>query len=685
MEGEGSVEYKEKLEPAKRWHSEIELSLKRDKYYLRDGKKIIERYRNESRIAQANNESERKADHFNILWANTEVMRPAVYSRTPRPDIRRRFQTPSPDAPYVVELLERAASYTFEASNLDDHMVYAVNDMLLPGRGTVRVRYVPHFSEGEMGEEVLDYEEVTYEGWNWEDIILGPGKTWEELPWVAFTHMLSKPEVEELAPEFADVLTYGGERPDEESKKDRDNEASIEKKAKIYEVWDRETKTVKWLAEEYKDSLIREDEDPLGLKDFWPIPRPLYAIESNSSLVPVADFTQYRHLADELEDCTVRMGRIVRALRVRGVYNSTISEMAKLFDAGDNDMIPAEGLSRLVESGGVERNIWMFPNDVLVGVLRELQQYRAQLIQQIYELTGISDILRGNSNPHETLGAQKIKANFGSQRLSRKQKEVQRYARDLLRLTVELIAERFSPETLEKMTGLKFLREMQKQQIQQQMQQAQMMAQQTGQQPQQPPPEMMELMQKPSWETIQQTMQDDLLRAYAVDIETDSTIEADQQADQEALSTLMQAISQFGHGVAPLLESGAMNQDAAKQLLVSMLRRFRLGREVEEAIRKAPPQDPNQAENQQQQMEMQQKQQEMQFEQQKMQMEIEQAKQEAQMQQREHALEVERMQLERVRDQEKHRAEMEKMAMDLKVAREKTQLDMRRINAADQA
>jgi len=90
----------------------------------------------------------------------------------------------------------------------------------------------------------------------------------------------------------------------------------------------------------------------------------------------------------------------------------------------------------------------MLPIKEFGETLNILYTRRMSLIGEIYEITGISDIQRGNSDPEETFGAQKLKANFGSQRLQRQQREVQRYAKDLIKLSVELIAENFSPEML---------------------------------------------------------------------------------------------------------------------------------------------------------------------------------------------------------------------------------------------
>jgi hypothetical protein len=75
----------------------------------------------------------------------------------------------------------------------------------------------------------------------------------------------------------------------------------------------------------------------------------------------------------------------------------------------------------------------------------------------VYEVTGVADILRGQTDPNETLGAQELKAQTGSRRVRNTKDELARFARDVFRLVCEAIAENFSPETLADMTGYKYV------------------------------------------------------------------------------------------------------------------------------------------------------------------------------------------------------------------------------------
>ena len=91
----------------------------------------------------------------------------------------------------------------------------------------------------------------------------------------------------------------------------------------------------------------------------------------------------------------------------------------------------------------------------LPGVVVRVQQ-RDVVKQTIYEITGISDILRGATNPHETASAQNIKASWGSQRIQRFQGDVGRYCRDLFRMFAEIIVSKFDWEYLKQITSMDF-------------------------------------------------------------------------------------------------------------------------------------------------------------------------------------------------------------------------------------
>ena len=356
---------------------------------------------------------------------------------------------------------------------------------------------------------------------------------------------------------------------------------------------------VRFLAPSYPAGFVKEVEDPLQLSGFFPMPRPLVLFPKISSLVPVPLYTMYEEQAKELNRITVRINKIVQALKVRGFYDSTLEGLEKVLAADDNVLIPAENVAAMQQGQTLEKAIWLMPLEKLVAVLQQLYVQRQQIKQVIYEITGISDILRGASVASETATAQNIKNQWGTLRLKKMQKQVARYVRDCLRIMGEVALTKFSQQTLSQMTGLQFPTAQQKQQAQMVLQQLQAQAQQMAQQPSMPgqppaqppapPPQVMAAAQLPSWEEIMGLLTNDLQRNYRIDIETNSTVDAEATEDKQNMGEFLNAIAQFMNGAAPLVQQGVLPFDAAKSILLAVTRRYRFGPEVEDELKKMQP------------------------------------------------------------------------------------------------
>lgn len=587
---------------ARRWLLEIRLADKRERDWRKTARDILNRYRGK----------DRKKNSFNILWANTEVLRPALYNSTPKPDVRRRFRQNDALGKAVAEVAERGISYCVDAYDADNYIGNDVLDALLPGRGLSRVRYVPSIKqvEGEAFDgkrEEVEYEQALCEHVQWDDFLHGPGKTWEEVQWNAFRCKFSRDELrEKFGKRIGDKITLDDTKePEVESERNSTELKEVFKRAELWEVWDKEGKDGKgrvfFVNESYREGLIfpksKEDgEDdgkdgtpPIKFKNFFPVPRPLQLVEDTGSLLPIPLYELYREQADELDRLSTRINRVINALKVRGVYDSTLSELSELMKGDDNALIPAEQARAWMTNGGLEKAIWWMPIEQSAKVLRELYVARDTCKQVIFEITGLSDILRGATDPNETLGAQKLKANSSSLRLQRMQREVQRYTRDLIRLLAEVIGEHFSQETLAQMTGLQFPTAVMKQQAQLQLQaaQAQAVPQQPGQPPAAPPPpdpNVQKMLSMPTWEDIMGVLRSDMQREYRVDIETDSTIAQSLQQDMEGLKEVVGGIVEFWQGVGPAVQAGAVSIEAVKAITMSIVRRARMGLEVEDAL-----------------------------------------------------------------------------------------------------
>lgn len=114
------------------------------KRWFKRGEDIEKRYRDE-RNRVSNEDGTRR---YNSLWSNVEILKPALYGREPLPVAERRFHDKDPVGRGAATILERALRNEIEICGYDEAMQRVVSDYLLPGRGTVWVRYEPEIAEG---------------------------------------------------------------------------------------------------------------------------------------------------------------------------------------------------------------------------------------------------------------------------------------------------------------------------------------------------------------------------------------------------------------------------------------------------------------------------------------------------------------------------------------------------------
>lgn len=538
-----------------RYVAEIDLYAKEAQTWLPRAEKIVKRYR-DRRTARDEN-----AARFNILWSNIQTLLPALYSRNPKPDFQRRFMDADPVGRVACEILERANSYTLEKVDFESVMRQCTMDRLLCGRGTLWVRYVPHFSASTMlanegpqidddaqaGEDTrgesaqeLEYEQVDLDYVHWTDFGHNVARVWREVYIVWRSCYLTREElIERFGEEIGRVVPL-----DHKAANDKGNGGDESaQKAKIYEMWDRRTRRAVWLSKSYQHGLLDELNDPLGLENFFPCPRPLLPNMANDSVIPDPDYAMYQDQAQELDALTGRIRSLTKAIKVVGVRDASQQALSRIFSEGlENDLVPVESWAAFAEKGGIKGAIELVPMQEIVQTLLSLYDARERVKAELYEITGMADIIRGASDPNETYGAQQIKANFAAIRLEDMQREVQRFARDAVALIAEVHANHFEIRTLAEISGYALLTEDEKH-----------IAQQIVQLGGTLPEDIAKAFTEPTWEEVGRLIDDANMRHYRLDIETDSTIRMDQAQEKgerieflTAVSTFMQQAMQEG-------------------------------------------------------------------------------------------------------------------------------------------
>ena len=473
------------------WNDQIEKLGKDRSYqqYVKRGHKIEARYRDER-----NRTEEDSRRRYSALWSNIEILKPAIYGKAPTPLAERKFGDKDPIARGAAQILERALRNEIEINGFHDAMSQAVNDYLLPGRGTVWVRYEPEItegvslpnedgidfkdSEGELDpetEEALDEgldpeqekldstgdqivrESVPVDYISWQDFIVLPcnARTWAEVVAVGKRVYLTYAQMKER---FGKDIAKEIPLQKDERQKDRYENSNPENdvKGEIFEIWSKQDKAVFWVAEGYEFLLDRKD-DPLKLEGFFPTPRPLIANQTNGTLIPVADYIEYQDQATQIDELTQRIATLTRACKVAGVYNSAAKGIQRLFNESvENELIPVDDWAAFGDKGGVEGQISFMPLKEIIGVLNELTSIKEKQIEEMDRLTGINDLMRGTTDARETLGGQRLKSNYTGTRLTSRQNEVARFARDTVRIMADIMAQHFSPQSLVEVSGAMF-------------------------------------------------------------------------------------------------------------------------------------------------------------------------------------------------------------------------------------
>ena len=474
---------------------------------------------------------------YNILHSNVETTIPAIISSMPKPDIRPRHNREG-DVPRVIaDVLEAGISTQIDDSRLDRVLEKVAQDAYVAGRGIMRAEFRAKVADdGAGGRQVTD-EKVCYRNISWKDYCEGPATRWEDVPWIAFRHIISQ---EEAKRREGKVIPVGGAVSPVVGQEDRPNERDD---VVLWEIWEKATRKI-FFVREHDSYVERVVDDPLALRGFFPIPEPLQPITATGSRRPVCPFTIYRDLAEELNLVSTRIAKIMEGMKVRGfIVALANTDMTALANADDNEVVPLTDMDHVMQNGGLEKAVMFWPIDRASQALKELYVQREQARSAIYEITGISDIMRGESDSRETASAQNLKSEYGAMRLSRMQKFMQWSVRDMFVITAEILSNNFTPATLQQISGIQFENT-----------------------------PAMALLEKP-------------LKHHVIDVETDSTIMGDRRKFQQEFADLTNGVGAFVERIAQL---GQMFPEAAEGLiglLGVLMKHANLGREGEQHIR----------------------------------------------------------------------------------------------------
>lgn len=542
---------------ADRWGREIEASRKFLDKFHKAGEKIVKRYLDE-RDGDTNRDS-----RVNLFWSTVQVLLAQLYSKPPKADVSRTYYDANDDAARVAGImLQRILNKGEDGLDMENSFKLAIEDYLVVGLGQVWARYEleteEHPIEGAYDEEgqpatqeVVTREEACLDYVHWKDFFWSPARTWGEVRWVARRVYMTK---DALKARFGEKIAGQVPLVQRKSRSNGNQEPTQFDpwdKAEVYEIWCKEHKTVYWYAPGC-EVILDVKPDTMELEGFFPCPRPLMANTTTTKMIPRAMYVMAQDQFEELDELNTRISWLTRAAKVVGVYDKNADGVQRMLQQGwENQLIPVDNWAMFAEGGGIKGRVDFLPIDQITNAIERLRQYRQDKVSQIYEVLGISDIMRGTSKASETASAQQIKAQFGSARLQLQQTYVGDWAAAAMRLRAEIICDLWQPQSIVDASSIQFTPDAQ--------------------------------LAMPAIELLK----NEGSRAYRITIDTDAMASVDYAQERDAAVQFLSGLGAFVSQVTPMVEKEPGAAPYLLQMMQWALSKFRISKEIEGVLDQA--------------------------------------------------------------------------------------------------
>lgn len=443
---------------ASRWQLEFSAAQKWIKKWHKQSDKVVERY-----LDNREKDVDDVSTKLNLFNANITTLQSMLYGRMPKVEVDRRFADQDDDIARVAgQILQRILNTDIESAGEDySHVLRtSLGDRLIVGMGSGRIKYdfeekktvVPPKIDPMTGQELAPgYEEIQIiDEWvdtiytHWKDILWSPCRTYAEMRWRAYRSYLTRDElIARFGEELGKAVPLNSKGPNFDKTRDSAREKDVWDQAEVWEIWDKGNKKVFWYVEGY-DRILDMKDDPLQLEGFYPEPPPMMANVTSSKYMPKADYTMAQDLYVQIDVLETRISLLTTACKAVGVYDKGNDGIQRVFMEGvENQLIPVDNWAAFAEKGGLKGVVDWIPIEQIAQVIEILTNKQSELINQLYQVTGMADILRGASTIQASATEQAIKAKFASIRVQALQDEFARFASDLQRLKAEVIARHY--------------------------------------------------------------------------------------------------------------------------------------------------------------------------------------------------------------------------------------------------
>lgn len=467
--------------------------------------------------------------NYNLFYSNVQILDSHLCLNNPKPDIQKRFikriesdKKRSNLYSEVARIVQSAVEYVVDIADVNSVIKQNIHDSNIVGRGVAWVNYTPVISVDEFRMEYVAERKIDVDFLDYKDYLESTADKESNIWWKARRHLLTRSDIKDR---------FGYDPKETELQYEQEDETSA-KRGEVWEIWDKSKKQRGFiLLSSIKQEFLEIQEDPYKIEDFFPCADITWVREAGKML-PVAEVFLYKKKLDLLEVLNKKIAQISDEIKYVTVVGSQDKSTAdKLTSAKNGDVIgiPSENVS-----GSVDSAITIMPADRAVQVLEALQAMKERIKTDIYDITGISDIMRGATDARETASAQIIKGLFGTLRFQERQKAVNMFRRKIYRIIAEIVCEHFDADTLEQITSTYLPKEEEKERLSMQIEQM------GGRAEQQMIDEYNRMLFLPTWEQVIALLQNDRLRNYTIDIETTATAFDDREQQAQSINTLTQ-------------------------------------------------------------------------------------------------------------------------------------------------
>jgi hypothetical protein len=483
--------------------------------WIKQARKAADIHKGDSRAAWAEYEKKTSANGgsqqqrgqddvercYPAYWSASKVIEPAYYSRTPEPSTEVEFDWQDEVAETAAMMAERIGRYQIRTGNFDAVMSAAVQDFIHADKATIQIvcdiddeggaelplaaaqdgkSYLTQDGKPHPGE-VFKRDDGSYFGkagvCNSIKLVPAPydeylhtpdAKIWSDVREMTFYFCLPYEEGKEKFPKVPDAAYKMGSGQDgksDGSKTDNNGVEPIGRYLEGYECWDKESGTVYFVSESYPiDFLADPKPDPYGLPDFFPCAPFIIGSKPSKSLYPTPAYIQVLPTLKQLHLAYSRTFKLLRSARRRAIVDGASPDLINaLNDLDENEFVAAQNLNDIVSKGGLDKMIFFVPVADLVSAISELQGVRDTFKAEFYEFFGVPDIIRGVSDPIETLGVNEMKRDAAHDRFRYAKKQVAQLARDGLQMLVHMALRLYDDQKLMKICGYQFMRQEQQQ------------------------------------------------------------------------------------------------------------------------------------------------------------------------------------------------------------------------------